>query len=206
MTEREMQTVSKILGDLGWWERDKNPFGARDSPGEQRCQAWSLLQGRGQGVRASVVCPHGGTRPGAVSPAMVAWQDPVPEAQSCVILHLGVMMAFLAVPHSRVRDVQQLPASSSSQHPSSFCSRCKTRERCLNLDPCFSALSPGFIFCLLSKSLTWLRCAQSCPAWQGIPLAGAELCTSPPSRKTTAPSPGKEGGRGRRGGSRGAGA
>lgn len=60
--EQEIQTVSKILGDLGWWERDKkNPFGVRSS------QAWSLHQGRGRGDRASVVCPHDGTRPRAVS-------------------------------------------------------------------------------------------------------------------------------------------
>lgn len=109
-------------------------------------------------------------------------------------------MAFLAVPHSRVRAVQQLPASSSSQHPSSFgcscfCSRCKTGERCLKLDPCFSASSPCFIFCLLSRGLTGLRCAQSCPAWQGIPLPGTEFPTSLPSRQTTAPSPERERGR-----------
>lgn len=77
--EWEILTLGKILGDLGWWEWDKNPFGARYNLGVQCCQAWSLHQGRGQAVRASVVCPHGGTRPGAVSPAMVAWQDPVPE-------------------------------------------------------------------------------------------------------------------------------
>lgn len=124
---------------------------------------------------------------------------PCPRALELCDPALGAMMAFLAVPHSRVRAVQQLPASSSSQHPSSFgcscfCSRCKTGERCLKLDPCFSASSPGFILCLLSTSLTWLRCAQSCPAWEGIPVPGAELPTSPPSRQTTAPHPGKEGG------------
>lgn len=94
--------MGKNLGDLEWWEWDKNPSGVRYSLGERCCQARSLHQGTEQGVRASVVCPHDGTRPRAVSPAMVAWQDPVPEPQSSVILHLGAMMAFLAMP--------QLPA------------------------------------------------------------------------------------------------
>lgn len=72
MAEQEIQTVGRILGDLGRWEWGIKPFGVRDSLGEQCCQAWSLHQGRRQGVRASVVCPHDGTRPGAVSPATVA--------------------------------------------------------------------------------------------------------------------------------------